>query len=388
MRYDRRVHTARATSEFVFHQLVPYLGNKRHLLEVIGAAIASTGLDPERSTFLDAFAGSGVVARFAKRLGFAVTANDWEPYARVLNTAAIQCDAPPPGYAGRIAELDATPGRDGWVTANLCPADDDDADPLRERMFYRRATGRRIDAIRQRIEQWRQAGMIDDAAFCCLLAPLLYQACWLSNTSGVFKGFHHGWGGKNGTALHRILADLSLAPGRFLANGRAHRVLQRDALDLGDVAVDVAYLDPPYNQHPYASNYHVLNSLVLWDQPVLPPPTERGSKAAIRPDWKQRRSAFNHRKDALRAYQTVLDNLDARVVLTSYSTDGTIPVADLIAANACRGQLAMFTREYKRYRTSPTRPSPRPTTIEFVLACDTRLAPEPRAAERALALLA
>ena len=96
----------------------------------------------------------------------------------------------------------------------------------------------------------------------CLLAPLLYQACWLANTSGVFKGFHAGWGGANGTALHRILADLELLPLRFHDNGRRHRVLDVDAAELGahlDADADVAYLDPPYNQHPYASNYHVLN---------------------------------------------------------------------------------------------------------------------------------
>ncbi|MCA8974286.1 MAG: DNA adenine methylase [Planctomycetes bacterium] len=377
MRYDRRIHTARGTDEFVFHQLVPYLGSKRHLLEVIAAAIAATGIAPQRATFFDAFAGSGVVARFAKRLGFGVIANDWEPYARVLNTAAIACDAPPAcarldGYESAIAGLNALCGHDGWISEHLCPADDATADPTRERMFYRRATGRRIDAIRDRIAEWHDAGLIDDAESCCLLAPLLYQACWLSNTSGVFKGFHHGWGGRNGTALHRILADLHLTPACFLDNGRRHRVTAADVLESGCPPSDIAYLDPPYNQHPYASNYHVLNSIVLWDKPALPAPTIRGHKAAIRTDWRRRRSPFNHRGEALDAYSRLLDRLDARVVLTSYSTDGTIATADLVAAAARRGALSVFCRPYKRYRTSPTRPSPRPLTTEFVLACDTR----------------
>ncbi|MCA8951810.1 MAG: DNA adenine methylase [Planctomycetes bacterium] len=385
MRYDRRLHTARATDEFVFHQLIPYLGNKRHLLDVIGAAVASTDVVPERATFLDAFAGSGVVSRWAKQHGFAVLANDWEPYARVLNTAAIATDREPPcralgGYRRALAELERLEGKDGWVADNLCPADDGDADPLTERMFYRRATGRRIDAIRDRIAAWRDAGAIDENEQSCLLAPLLYQACWLSNTSGVFKGFHAGWGGSNGTALHRILAELTLAPMRFLSNGRdgEHRTFARDATELArelGAPVDIAYLDPPYNQHPYSSNYHVLNSLVLWDRPELPPPTERGSKAAIRRDWKQRRSAFNHRKQAAAAYERLIDALDARFVLTSYSTDGTIDVADLVAIAARRGRLRVHCRPYKRYRVSPTRPSPRPHTIEFVLVCDTTAKP-------------
>ncbi len=380
MQYDRRQHAARHTNDYVFHQLLPYLGNKRHLLDLIGQALAATGIAPGRSTFVDAFAGSGVVSRFAKQVGFAVVSNDWEPYAEALNTAAIACEGPPAcsalgGYDAAIRTLNALPGTDGWVTAHLCPADDLAPDPVHERLFYRRATGRRLDAIRAQIATWQASGAIDAAGTACLLAPLLYQACWLANTSGVFKGFHRGWGGSNGTALHRILADLQLQPQRFLATGRAHRVYAVDAVALGTqltTTPDVVYLDPPYNQHPYASNYHVLNSLVVWDQPALPPPTARGWKAAIRPDWRQRKSAFNDRRGAAAAFAALFDRFDAPWLLVSYSTDGTLPLERLVALAAGHGAVRAFCRRYKRYRTSPTRPSPRPRNVEFVLAIDRR----------------
>jgi len=204
----------------VCHQLLPYLGNKRQLLDLIGRALKATNCDPAQATFVDAFAGSGVVSRLAKHLGFAVVANDWEPYARVVNAAALLHDAPPAmpqlgGYLGAIAKLNALPDVDGWVTRTLCPKDDDAADPLREHMFYRRATGQRFDAIRQQLSNWIEDGSCSELDGQCLLAPLLYQACWFANTSGVFKGFHAGWGGKNGTALHRILDDLRLLPLQF-----------------------------------------------------------------------------------------------------------------------------------------------------------------------------
>lgn len=362
----------------MFRQLLPYLGNKRHLLELIGDALDATGVDPRRATFVDAFAGSGVVSRFAKQRGFAVVANDWEPYAQVVNTAAVACHRAPDlpalgGYERALATLNALDGEDGWVTEHLCPADDAAPDPQQERMFYRRATGRRLDAIRQRIEDWRRDRACDDDAAACLLAPLLYQACWLANTSGVFKGFHAGWGGANGTALHRILADLQLEPLRFLDNGRTHRVLGVDAAELGGhltSEADVAYLDPPYNQHPYASNYHVLNSLVLWDRLAVPAPTERGHKAAIRPDWRERRSDFNDRTRASAAFARVLASLPARHLLISYSTDGMIPLERLVATAAEHGAVRTFHRSYRRYRTSPTRPSPRARNLEFVLHVD------------------
>lgn len=378
LRYHPRRHTARNTDDYVFHQLIPYLGNKRHLLDLIDEALAATGVDPARATFLDAFAGSGVVARFAKQRGFAVIANDWEPYARVLNTAAIVAEAPPPlpelgGYERALDTLNSLAGRDGWVTRTLCPIDDAAPDAERERLFYRRATGRRLDAIRDHIADWQSSAVVDDTATCCLLAPLLYQASWLANTSGVFKGFHAGWGGKNGTALHRILADLHLRPLRFLTSGRRHHVLACDALQLGDalpVHPDVVYLDPPYNQHPYASNYHVLNSIVLWDRPEQPPPTRRGWKSGIRADWVERRSPFNARRGAGAAFAKLLATIEAPHVLVSYSTDGMIPLPDLVAHASGHGELTVHCRSYKRYRTSPTRPSARPHNVEFVLRID------------------
>lgn len=380
MRYRSRQHAARSTNEFVFHQLLPYLGNKRNLLDLIGDAVRATGCEPVGATFVDAFAGSGVVARWARQLGFAVVANDWEPYAAVVNTAALAPDTEPAmpalgGYRRALERLNALPGIDGWVTRTLCPADDDAPDPDTERMFYRRANGRRIDAIRTRIDDWRRDGSIDDVDTCCLLAPLLYQACWLANTSGVFKGFHRGWGGSNGTALHRILADLELLPLVFRPARGPQRVTAVDALDLPQrlgTRPDIVYFDPPYNQHPYASNYHVLNSIVLWDKPDVPPATERGSRAAIRTDWRARRSPFNDRRRAVDAFERLLRGYDARHLLISYSSDGMIPLERLVAAAAERGALTAHCRTYKRYRTSPTRPSPRAHNVELVLhvACD------------------
>src|SRR5690606_14373891 len=116
-----------------------------------------------------------------------------------------------------------------------------------------------------------------------------------------------------------------------------------DAFALPDAVTeqaDVVYLDPPYNQHPYASNYHVLNSLVQWDQPNLPAATERGFKSAIRPDWCERRSPFNSRPDSADAMARLLARFDARHLLISYSTDGMIALERLLADASEHGALS------------------------------------------------
>ncbi|KPV49518.1 DNA methyltransferase, partial [Kouleothrix aurantiaca] len=129
---------------------------------------------------------------------------------------------------------------------------------------------------------------------------------------------------------------------------------------------------PPYNQHPYGSNSHVLNSLALWDRPALSERIDGRNKAAIRADWRtERRSAYNYRGEAERAYAALLETLNARAILTSYSTDGMIPLERLLELNIARGHTQLVQREYKRYRVSSQRFSRKPLNIEFVLITDT-----------------
>ena len=276
--YQRSAHSARRSQDFVFSQLIPYIGNKRKLLGLIAEALKSTGVNPYESVFADFFSGSSVVSRFAKRSGFRVISNDWEPYSTALGQAYIECNVAPrfgklSGYQATIEALNELPGAEGWVTKHLCPDSDEIFDTNVDRMFYMRKNGMRIDAIRARIAAWETAGEIDELEASCLIASLLYQASYTSNTSGVFKGFHAGWGGRNGTALYRIASNLHLQPVIFYDNRRTNEVHCRDAQclaeDLSDRRIDIAYFDPPYNQHPYGSNYHVLNSIKLWDMPPL-----------------------------------------------------------------------------------------------------------------------
>ena len=150
--------------------------------------------------------------------------------------------------------------------------------------------------------------------------------------------------------------------------------------------VDLAYLDPPYNQHQYGANYHLLNTVALWDKPEIPArfgPQDRGIKAGIRRDWRcGRNSAFCHTATAADELRRLLGRLKSRWVLMSYSTDGCIGVEDLVRTLAEAGGISWVYRPYKRYRVSSQRPSSRGHNLEFVLIVDTHAATRPEAAER------
>jgi len=401
LRYTARRHAAVRTDDYVYSQLIPYIGNKRKLLPLIYRGLAHTG---SGGTFVDLFAGSTVVARFAKTLGYRVLANDWEPYAYEIAAGTVALNAVPPfarlGGANRVFErLNVLPPLDGYVAQHLCPRDDDRPDPERERLFFTRHNGQRIDAAREQIAAWEAAELLAPGERAYLLSALVYAVSYVSNTSGVFKGFHRGWGGATATALYRIHSTLCLRPPPLFDNGQPNLALRHDAQTLagrlGEILgaqPDVVYLDPPYNQHPYGSNYHVLNTVVLWDKPPLRPTIRAGGrmrdKSAIRQDWRtERRSAYNAAREALPAFRRLLGALDARWLLVSYSTDGNMPLEGLLAALAERGRARVFTQGYKRYRVSTPRMSPRPRNVEFLVVVDTAARSSASSADELLAAI-
>jgi adenine-specific DNA-methyltransferase len=281
VQHHPRRHAAVRTQDYLFSQLIPYIGNKRKLLPLIAEGIAHTGC--AGGAFVDLFAGSTVVSRLAKTMGFRVLANDWEPYSHQIALGTVALNRPPAfealgGPQAAFDLLNRLPPLEGYVATHLCPQSDEAPDVDNERLFFTRSNGMRIDAIREQIAAWDGAGLLSDGERAYLLAPLVYAVSYVSNTSGVFKGFHRGWGGKTGTALYRILSDLTLRPPVLHDSGADHLALREDAQALAPRLSEalgsaglaeigerpaVVYIDPPYNQHPYGSNYHVLNTVVL-----------------------------------------------------------------------------------------------------------------------------
>ena len=404
IKYKSSKHAAVRTEEYLYNQLFPYIGNKRKLLPLIWEAIQKcySGLDPESSLcdectrlnldsrfrgndnlFVDFFSGSGVVSRLAKKLGFSVIANDWEPYSFFYNQAYIGQNKYPlfkklSGIKEVYKYLNKLEGVHGYISEYYCPWDDKNPDTKRERMFFTHKNGMKIDAMREKIFEWERKGLINENEKAILLASFLYSVSYVSNTSGVFKGFHNGWGGKTGTALYRILSDIELIPPVLFDNKQKNEVCQMDSQKLADKLegkIDIAYLDPPYNQHPYGSNYHILNTISLWDKPEINKSIlmngKKKNKSAIRTDWRtERRSAYTHKSEAIHALNELISSINANHVLLSYSTDGHMDLKDVLDIMADNGKLSMVTKPYKRYRVSTPRMSEKPYNIETVLILD------------------
>ena len=227
-----RKTAARDTEEYVFSQLIPYIGNKRKLLDLIHQAIKLTNI--EDGTFVDLFSGSTVVSRFAKKLGFRVLSNDWEPYSEQIAMGTVVLNEVPKfenfGGSKEVFEIlnNAIPVED-YVTKHLCPTDDQNLNHEKDRLFFMRKNGMKIDAMRELISKWIEEEKITEMEFSYLMASFMYSASYVSNTSGLFKGFHRGWGGSNGTAQYRICSDIILRPPLLFNNGKENISTREDA---------------------------------------------------------------------------------------------------------------------------------------------------------------
>lgn len=340
--------------DFLEKELITYIGNKRGLLPFIGSGVeqVKTRLNKPKLRFLDLFSGSGVVARYMKMHADYIVANDLEYYAKVVN----EC------YLSNASDLDwgvlaeqfeylqqriQKDWRRGFIAELYAPRDDNSIQ-LGERAFYTRRNAEYIDSARQHIAELPQSMQR------YFLAPLLVRASIHNNTAGVFKGFYKNrngigaFGGEGANALTRIRGDIHLKLPTLSNYECPVDVLQQDAISYSKNCTDtfdLAYLDPPYNQHPYGSNYFMLNLIAQYQAPQVV-----SKVSGIPQDWS--RSPFNKPQSARDALFSIVENLPAKFQLISYNSEGFIQKDDFISGLQQLGTLSMLETQYNTYRGS------------------------------------
>ena len=256
--------------EFLTSQIITYLGNKRLLIKNIEHEIdlIKDQLQKNKITCLDLFSGSGIVARMMKKHSKRLIANDLENYSRIINSCYLSNEEEYPRklcdeYRAVIIEECKKKKIEGIISKNYAPKDDENI-KMGERVFYTRENALLIDTYRLLIDKI----VIDEDLKKYFLAPLITEASIHVNTSGVFKGFYKNtntgigcFGGTGQNALTRIFGKIELSEPVFSNHKSKVEIFNDDSVNLSKKLkhIDVAYLDPPYNQHPYGSNYFMLN---------------------------------------------------------------------------------------------------------------------------------
>jgi len=305
--------------------VIKYLGSKRLLVDQIVdlCRLASPG----GGRVLDLFSGTSRVGHGLKSAGFGVIANDHNAFAHTLGMCYVQAHGPTveANALAIIEELNALPGEAGYVTETYC---------VRSRFFHP-DNGARIDAMCERIAQME----LSPELRAVVLTSLIEAADRVDSTTGVQMAYLKSWTPRAGNPIRlRLPRILPHPPGRVCS---ALRLEAGEAAGL--VPADIAYLDPPYNQHSYLGNYHIWETLVRWDKP------EVYGVACKRVDCRQRKSAFNSKRLISGALGEVIDAVNAPTLILSFSDEGYLTREQIEAMLAPRGAVAVLDRDHPRY---------------------------------------
>jgi adenine-specific DNA-methyltransferase len=274
--------------------VIKYIGSKRTLVPLITQAVTSL---PAESV-CDLFAGTTRVGQGLREAGLTVHSNDLASYSEVLGIAYIESDDSVD--RDRVQELldhlATLEPEHGYFTETFCV----------QSRFFQPENGMKVDAIRNEIDRLdltRQERSL-------LLTSLMEAADRVDSTCGLQMAYVKKWAARSFNPLELRMPHAVQGPA-----GRATRLDANDlAPELGDI--DCVYIDPPYNQHSYFSNYHIWETLIRWDQP------EHYGVACKRIDCKTTKSPFNRKREAWDAFEGLIENIPSPWLVVSFNDEG------------------------------------------------------------------
>jgi adenine-specific DNA-methyltransferase len=305
-----------------------YIGSKYSLANFLRTTIQQVvGEKITDAVFCDLFAGTGMVGRIFQDRVHKIIANDIEYYAYVLNKNYIENRTPLPDAP--FSQLNALAGIEGFIFHQYAEGGQ------ASRRYFSQYNGKKIDAIRKEIENLRKNDMICQNTYFFLLASLLESADKVANTASVYAAYLK-------KLKKTAQKNLVLMPAQFEINTQKNEVFNQDAnILIKKIEGNILYLDPPYNARQYSTNYHLLNTIALYDE-FAPK-----GKTGLRPNYVK--SKYCQKQQAQEALEELIKNANFEYIFLSYNNEGIIPEAQIRAIFEKYGRYDLATQTYARF---------------------------------------
>lgn len=320
-----------------------YLGGKSLLLDNILEVIKNNTTNVQ--TVIDIFAGSGVVSKCLKESGYKVYSNDFLFFSYVLNRGTINLNKKPSfqkldiddpiTYLNKL-KIENTNYKleDCFIYNNYSPHN------KCERMYFTTKNAIKIDIIRKKIEEWFKQGYIIEDEYFYLLASLIYAVPYVSNITGVYGAYLKFWD-------KRAKKDLILKEPEIVKSKKKSISYNLNCnILLKNISADLLYADPPYNSRQYLPNYHLLETIAKYDNPILTGIT--GMR-----DYSNQKSDFCQKGKVKQAFEDLIKNANVKYVVISYNNEGLLSTEEL--TNICKkysknGTFNLIEIDYRRYK--------------------------------------
>lgn len=325
-----------------------YIGSKFSLLDFIENSITSVNSSLNDKIFCDIFAGTCAVGRHFKTKVKQVIANDLEFYSFVLAQNYIVNHTRISNIQDLFDKLNneiKTPLIKGKIFENysFCGS--------QNRQYFSDENGAKIDAIRQKIQIWLDSKKIDKRVYFHLLASLLESSDKVANTASVYGAF-----------LKKLKKSASkrfiLEPAIFELNNNEHLAFNENANELiKKISGDILYIDPPYNHREYGANYHLLNTIALYDD-FIPK-----GKTGLR---EYKKSAWCKKNNAVYALDDLLKSAKFSQIFLSYNNEGIISPDEIRKTMSKYGKYECFTKKYRRFKADSKREHKADSVVEYL----------------------
>jgi adenine-specific DNA-methyltransferase len=309
-----------------------YIGSKSKLSQFIKTVIHETVGTTKNKVFAELFGGTGIIGRNFKQEVKKIIMNDVEPYSYILMRNYIG-NTKPFEYLHLIEELNLLEGRKGFIYQHYCMGG------KAERQYFSDHNGKKIDAIRMKIEEWNFSKRITQNQYYFLLASLLESADKVANTASVYGAF-----------LKKVKPsaqkEMLLQPALFLESKAKAIVHNDDANELiKKISGDILYLDPPYNERQYGANYHLLNTIALYDT-FIP-----NGKTGLRSYY---RSPYCQKGKVAGVFEDLIRNADFKYIFLSYNNEGLLSDTIIQKIMSKYGTYSLRKKKYQRFKADKT----------------------------------
>ena len=319
-----------------------YIGNKTSLLDFLNDSILEVFEDnsiniSDINIFYDLFSGTGSVAEHFKNI-FNVVGNDFLMSSYLITKVKLLTEQPESEFLEEIFNKINTKEFEGFITEKYSEGG--------KRLYFSNKNGMKIDGIRKYLEEIKKD--LKEEEYQYIIYCLLEQVHKVSNTTGVY-----------GAYLKKLsanaLPDIKVEKLPIIKSTKTHKCYNKDCIDLLHEINenDIIYIDPPYNSRQYGSNYHLLETIVKYDNPDIKilgkNETERESISGLREDLPISKWC---KKGEIKLELKKILSSKSKYIFMSYNTEGLISEEEIKEIFEEYGNLTIKYKDYKRYRSN------------------------------------